>query len=98
MFKNCVPLRCTQMHTEKQYPDIKRTWAYRNSWAYINFIQCDKVILVPGLGEPILDGAAMQQFRKLFPQYPAGNIVMIPMRQIVEEGGCVKLHFVEPQT
>ena len=56
------------------------------SWAYINFLQTEKCILVPGLGIKA-DGLAMEQIKELYPQH---NVIIIDgCRSLVRDGGAL---------
>lgn len=60
---------------------------YRNNWAYINFLQTQKVLLLPKFGVPE-DEQAFEQFSKYFPEY-RGRIEMVDARDLVVHGGCL---------
>lgn len=62
-------------------------FVHEESWAYINFLQTDKFIVVPALGIPE-DEQAMQQIEKVFPEYK-GNIFSVRMEKIVKDGGAM---------
>lgn len=56
------------------------------SWAYINFLQTEKFIFVPGLGIKA-DGLAIEQIKELYPQH---NVIMIDgCRSLVRDGGAL---------
>ena len=56
------------------------------SWAYINFLQTENCIFVPGLGIKE-DGLAMEQIKEFYPQH---NVVMIDgCRSLVLDGGAL---------
>lgn len=56
------------------------------SWAYINCLQTQDFIIIPGIGNDITDAEAMMQYRELFPEYK-DNIFMVQMREFIEEHG-----------
>lgn len=59
------------------------------SWAYINCLQTHDFIIIPGIGNPITDAEALEQYKQLFPRYE-GNIHQIQMREfIAEQGGAL---------
>ena len=56
------------------------------SWAYLNFLQTDRCIFVPGLGIKA-DYLAMEQIRELYPQH---KVIMIDgCRSLVRDGGAL---------
>lgn len=58
------------------------------SWAYINMIQTDRVIIVPGLGAST-DGEALTQIKRLFPEYE-GRIYQVKVPPtIIGNGGAL---------
>lgn len=69
------------------------------SWAYINSLQTKDFIIIPGIGNAITDAEAMEQYRKLFPEYE-GNIYQVQMREFIAEYGgalnCLTWTFLEP--
>ncbi len=58
-----------------------------SSWAYINFLQTEWVIIVPMLGSH-KDQEALEQIRRYFPQYK-GRIEQVDAREIVRRGGAL---------
>lgn len=56
------------------------------SWAYINSIQTDRIIIVPGIGNSVTDTEALEQRNDLYPQYE-GRIYQVQMHDFIEEGG-----------
>lgn len=59
------------------------------SWAYINCLQTHDFIIIPGIGNPITDAEALEQYKQLFPRYE-GNIYQVQMREfIAEQGGAL---------
>jgi agmatine/peptidylarginine deiminase len=57
------------------------------SWAYINSVQTDDIIIVPGLGNQKNDATVMEQYETLFPYYK-GKIYLVQMREYVKEWGA----------
>lgn len=55
-----------------------------NSWAYINFLQTDKLIILPKLGTH-KDSEALAQIKKHFPKH---KIEQIEATEIVKQGGA----------
>lgn len=58
------------------------------SWAYMNFLQTDKLILVPAFGIPE-DAQAMEQIRSFYSYYKHSQIKNVDMSVIVEDGGAL---------
>ena len=59
------------------------------SWAYINCLQTEDFIIIPGIGNVITDAEAIMQYRELLPEYK-DNIFMVQMREfIAEQGGAL---------
>ena len=56
------------------------------SWAYINCLQTQDFIIIPGIGNTITDAEAMKQYKELFPEYK-DNIYQVQMREFIEEHG-----------
>lgn len=56
------------------------------SWAYINCLQTQDFIIIPGIGNPTTDAEALEQYKLLFPKYE-GNIYQIQMRDFIAEHG-----------
>ena len=56
------------------------------SWAYINCLQTQDFIIIPGIGNAVTDAEAMEQYRELFPEYK-DNIFMVQMREFIAEHG-----------
>ncbi len=59
----------------------------KNTWAYINFLQTDKVIIIPALGTPE-DEEALVQFKAFFPKYE-GRIEQLNVKRIINKGGAL---------
>ncbi len=58
-----------------------------SSWAYINFLQTERVIIVPKL-DSHKDQEALEQIKHCFPMYK-GSIEQIDAREIVGRGGAL---------
>ena len=56
------------------------------SWAYINCLQTQDFIIIPGIGNTITDAEALKQYKELFPKYK-DNIYQVQMRAFIEEHG-----------
>ena len=63
--------------------NVKRK--HERSWAYINFLQIGKLILVPQLGIPE-DEQALQQIADAMPQ---SNVIGVPALEAVRKGGAL---------
>lgn len=59
---------------------------YKDNWAYINYLQTDRVLVVPSFGVPE-DEQALSQISMFFPEY-LGRIEMADARDLVKGGGC----------
>lgn len=56
------------------------------SWAYINSLQTNEVIIVPGIGDKQTDHEALEQIKLLYPQYK-GRVYQVQMREVIQEWG-----------
>lgn len=56
------------------------------SWAYINCLQTESVLIIPGIGNPTTDAEALAQYKQLLPQYE-GNVYQVQMRDFIAENG-----------
>ncbi len=56
------------------------------SWAYINSLQTQDFIIVPGIGNEVTDAETLDQYRKLFPEYK-DHIYQVQMRDFIKENG-----------
>lgn len=63
----------------------KRPKTHRHSWAYINFLKVDNLVLVPQLGI-LEDEQAIQQISAAMPKY---KVVGIPSLEAVRKGGAL---------
>lgn len=63
--------------------NVKRQ--HGRSWAYINYLQVDNLVLVPQLGIPE-DGQALQQIAEAMPQC---KVVGVPALEAVRKGGAL---------
>ena len=57
-----------------------------NSWAYINWLQTDKVLILPSFGTPE-DEQAFRQIERWMPEY-RGRIEMADTIDLIQCGGC----------
>lgn len=64
--------------------DVK--WKHRTNWAYINFLQTEKLIMVPQLDYEEEDTMAIEQIRKVFPEV---EVIGIPAMEAVRKGGAL---------
>lgn len=68
------------------------------SWAYINSLQTHDFIIIPGLGNPVTDAEALDQYKQLFSKYE-GHIFQVQMRDFIAENGgalnCLSWTFYE---
>lgn len=60
--------------------------AHKHSWAYINWLQTEQVLILPKFGIEE-DEQALEQISRLMPEY-AGRIEMVDARDLVIHGGC----------
>lgn len=58
----------------------------KDSWAYLNFLQTDRCIFVPGLGIKE-DGLAMEQIKEFYPQHKV--ILIDGCLDLVRDGGAL---------
>ena len=65
--------------------DLELSDYHNMSWAYINMIHTQNVIIVPGVGRSA-DEEALRHIKKLFPEYD-GRIYQVQMQSIVKRGG-----------
>ena len=80
--------RCLEPHF-KTIPelrfDIKKP--YKNNWAYINWLQTDKVLILPKFNAPE-DEQAFEQISTLMPEYE-GKIVTVEATDLIRHEGCL---------
>lgn len=60
---------------------------YKNNWAYINWLQTDKVLILPKFNVPE-DEQAYRQISKYMPMY-AGRIEMVDATDLIRYEGCL---------
>ena len=60
--------------------------AHKHSWAYINWLQTEQVLILPKFGIDE-DKQAFEQISRLMPEY-AGRIEMVDASDLVIHGGC----------
>ena len=77
--------------------DLKLSSYTDDSWAYVNMIQTDRVIIVPGLGLPY-DVQALSQIKELFPDYEE-RVYQVQMSSVIKKYGgalnCLSWTFVK---
>lgn len=61
--------------------------SFRDTWAYINWLQTDRVLILPKFGVPT-DREALEQISSLVPSY-AGRIEQVDARDLVRYEGCL---------
>lgn len=81
-FVNCLKPHFAEVH-ELAY-DVRP--AYKDNWAYINWLQTDKVLILPSFGVPE-DNRALQQIEALMPTY-CGRIEQVDARDLIVHQGC----------
>ena len=64
--------------------DVKRK--HKSNWAYINFLETEKLILVPQLDHEEEDAMAIEQISQVFPD---DEVVGIPAIEAVRKGGAL---------
>nr|WP_325289809.1 agmatine deiminase family protein [uncultured Bacteroides sp.] len=67
--------------------DLELSNYHNMSWAYINMIHTQNVIIVPGIGLST-DKEALKHIKKLFPEYE-DKIYQVQMPSIVKRGGAL---------
>ena len=82
-FRTCLEPYFKAIH-ELHYDVRKR---YRNNWAYINWLQTDKVLILPRFNVPE-DEQALCQISEYMPQY-AGRIEMVDATDLIRYEGCL---------
>ncbi len=60
---------------------------HQYSWAYINWLQTSQVLIIPKFGY-VEDAMALQQIKKLMPEYE-DRIEQIDARDLIIDGGCL---------
>lgn len=79
----CINILKNKFHIKEL--NYKALHSKKNSWAYINFLQVGKLILLPSLNR-IEDEIACSQFEETFKGY---HIEQIDVREIVKLGGAL---------
>lgn len=78
--------RCLEPHFKVLELKFPRKGLYENSWAYINWLQTDKVLILPKFNVPE-DDLALEQISRAMPAYK-GRIEMVDATDlIIHEGG-----------
>lgn len=75
----------SQLESYFKVIDLELSDYHNMSWAYINMIHTQNVIIVPGVGRST-DEEALKHIKKLFPEYD-GRIYQVQMQSIVKRGG-----------
>lgn len=60
---------------------------HKHNWAYINWLQTDKILLIPSFGYPE-DEQAFEQITSLMPMY-RGHAEMIDAKDLIRHEGCL---------
>ena len=60
---------------------------HKHIWAYINWLQTDKVLLIPSFGCPE-DEQAFEQISSYLPMYK-GRVEMVPANDLIRHEGCL---------
>ena len=60
---------------------------HKHNWAYINWLQTDKVLLIPSFGCPE-DELAVEQITSYMPMYK-GRVEMVPANDLIKHFGCL---------
>lgn len=66
--------------------DLKLSEYDELSWAYINCLQTEKFIIIPGIGNSTTDKEALRQYQQLFPDYK-DNIYQVQMQDFIKKHG-----------
>ena len=82
-FRRCLEPHFKTIH-ELRF-DIKKP--YKNNWAYINWLQTDKVLILPKFNAPE-DEQAFEQISALMPEYE-GKIVTVEATDLIRHEGCL---------
>lgn len=77
----------SQLESYFKVIDLELSNYHNMSWAYINMIHTQNVIIVPGVGHST-DEEALKHIKKLFPEYE-GKIYQVQMQSIVKRGGAL---------
>ena len=81
-------IQILQQHFSEVYKleyDVQKQQMH--NWAYINWLQTDKVLLLPSFGCPE-DEQAFEQIASLMPMYE-GRIEMVGANDLIRHGGCL---------
>ena len=81
-------IQILQQHFSDVYKleyDVPKQHKY--NWAYINWLQTDKLLLIPSFGCPE-DEQAFEQIASLMPMYK-GKIEMVGANDLIRDGGCL---------
>lgn len=75
----------SELETHFKVIDLELSYYHSMSWAYINMIHTQDVIIVPGIGLST-DEEALRHIKKLFPEYK-GKIYQVQMQSMVKRWG-----------
>ncbi|MCQ2147406.1 MAG: agmatine deiminase family protein [Bacteroidales bacterium] len=79
--------RALEAHFEKvEELEFNSGKVHKYSWAYINWLQTEQVLIIPSFGIPE-DSQALEQISRLMPEY-AGSIEQVDASDLVIHGGC----------
>ena len=81
-------IQILQQHFSDVYKleyDVPKQHKY--NWAYINWLQTDKILLIPSFG-CLEDEQAFEQIASLMPMYE-GRIEMVGANDLIRHGGCL---------
>ena len=79
-------LNCLEPHFQVERLEFEVETPYKDNWAYINWLQTDKVLILPSFDVPE-DEQALRQVEHLLPAY-RGRIEQVDARDLVRDGGC----------
>lgn len=60
---------------------------HKHNWAYINWLQTDKLLLLPSFGCPE-DEQAFEQISSMMPMYK-GCVEMVSVNDLIRHEGCL---------
>lgn len=76
--------KCLEPHFSNVV-ELEYKHAHKDSWAYVNWLQTDKVVVIPALGCDT-DCEALEQIENVLPSYK-GRIVMCRCNDVIRNGG-----------
>lgn len=77
---------CTVLKDKFEVVNLELSEYTGLSWAYINCLQTRDVIIVPGIGNPKTDREALEQIKRLYPQY-GDKVYQVQMKSFIKRGG-----------